>query len=391
MKKNKLVYAFAIILAFGSCKKTMNVAPLVEQEMYASPFAGSNVAAFIEGTGTKAAFDRPYSMVVDDSGNLFVADGNTNGGNSRIRKVTPEGVTTTFAGGVIGSLDGTGTSAQFGDGGNVLTIDAQNNLYLADQQNSCIRKITPSGVVSTVAGAPGRANIDGPVATAGIKFLSPADITIDPANNIYFLDIKGIRKVSSTGIVSTPFPIASSNTFGPIATATIANPTGITSDKAGNIYVATRPVNQSVVVKIGIDGIVSLYAGGPMDYNVNVQGPAARFGQLRTLSTDKSGNIYLVDAVYRTYLKIAADRFLSPLAGVPSKPLPSVLFGQGGPAFDVYFLDVQDIAIAPDGTIYVMENIPSSIRKIKLVDKATTPPTQAEIDKATWNKPGTWK
>lgn len=391
MRKNKLAYALVTILAFGSCKKAMNVTPVVEQEMYASPFVGSNTPAYFEGTGTKSAFSRPASIVVDDSGNLFVADGKDNG--SRIRKVTPQGVTSTFAGGVIGYLDGTGTAAKFGDGDNQLTIDAQNNLYLADSRNGCIRKITPSGIVSTVAGAPGRSNIDGPVATAGIRFADVADITIDPSNNIYFLDTKGIRKVSSAGVLSTVFPNASSNTYGPIATATITNPTSITSDKAGNIYVATLTITQSIIVKIGIDGIVSQFSGGAMDYNVNVQAPAARFGIITAMSSDKSGNLYLADNIGHNFLKISADGFFSPLAGVrtTSIPVPPIPFGQGGLALSVYFPDVQDIFGAPDGTVYVLEYMASSIRKIALVDKLTTPPTQDQMDKANWNKPGTWK
>lgn len=385
MKKTKLIYVLAIVIAISSCKKAMTVSPKADQETTISAFVGGGTAIFFDGIGTKAGFVRPTSMVIDASGNIFVADG-----NARIRKVTPKAEVTTFAGGVIGSVDGTGTAAQFGNGNNPITIDAQNNLYVVDRNNSSIRKITPTGVVTTIAGAPGRAASDGPILTAGIG-TDIQDVTIDNSNNIYFIDnSKGIRKVSADGIISTVLKLVPGiSTYGSIASATIAGPTSIAADNAGNIYVASRGTNQSVIVKIGIDGIVSQYAGNSAGYNVNVGALPARFGQIINMTIDKAGNFYLADVVNNTFTLITSDGFVKAIAGIPYStggPFPFI----PGPVAKTSFPDVKDVAIDPSGIIYVMENSGSSIRKIVTSD-IPTPPTQNEIDKATWNKPTNWK
>ena len=111
-----------------------------------STLAGST-QGYIDATGTAAQLDTPMGLVVDSNGNVFVLD------KARIRKITPAGVVTTFAGGATaGYLDGTGTTAQFGNANSGITIDASNNLYVADSNNYRIRKITPAGVVTTYAG-----------------------------------------------------------------------------------------------------------------------------------------------------------------------------------------------------------------------------------------------
>lgn len=387
MKRIKLAYVLAILLGFGSCKKAAKIAPVVEQEMIISDFVGANAPAFKDGIGEGSAFNRPFSMVIDASGNIFVADTY----NVRIRKVTPNGEVSTFVGnGIAGFKDGTGTSAQIGDGDNAITIDAQNNLYLADRNNSCIRKITPNGVVSTLTGAPGRSNIDGPIATAGVSFAQQADITTDPSNNIYFIDVKGIRKISTNGIVSTILKSGSNTTIGSVATATVQKPYNITTDRLGNIYIASITNFNHIIIKIGIDGIVSYYAGDPdqdSGYNVGLS-LAAKFYFPRALTADKSGNIFVVDNNH-TLTKITTDGFVRLVAGIPYIG-PAATFIPGI-AIKATLSDPADVAIAPNGDIYTLDTFSSSIRKISLVDKPTTPLTQADIDKANWNKATNWK
>ncbi|WP_222538866.1 hypothetical protein [Pedobacter polysacchareus] len=387
MKKMKLTYLLMTILAFSSCKKMMNVAPTVEKELVVTAFVGANAPAFQDGVGESTAFARPNSIAIDAAGNIFVADRS----NARVRKVTPAGEVSTFVGsGIGGYQDGTGIAAKIETGNNAITIDAQNNLYLADQKNTCIRKITPAGVVSTLVGAPGRSNIDGPINIAGVDFTDQPDITIDASNNIYFLDRKGIRKISADGIVSTIVKTGNSTFTGPIATAVIANPLNICTDKAGNIYVSAQGFNDNSIVKVSTDGIVSIYAGAPASgfgYNIGLA-VTAQFNNTRGMSADKEGNIYVVDNNH-VIVKITTDGFVRLVAGVPYKggAVPFV----PGTATKAVFSDLVDVAVAPDGTIYASEYIASSIRKIALVDKPTTPPTQTEIDKANWNKPTNWK
>ncbi|WP_316841432.1 hypothetical protein [Pedobacter gandavensis] len=387
MKKMKLAYLLAIILAFCSCKKMNSVTPIVEQKLMVSDFVGAGGAAFKDGVGDGAAFNLPNSMTIDATGNLFVADNN----NLRIRKVTPDGTVSTFAGnGIQGYLDGTGTTAKFGYNTSI-SIDAQNNLYVADPENSCIRKITPTGVVSTLVGAPGRSNLDGPIATAGVSFRNIPDLTVDGLNNVYFIDNKGIRKVGINGIVSTVVKIGSSNITGPIATSAINNPLHITSDKNGNVFVSSLSQSNLLIFKISIDGVLSRYAGAPdgeVGYQLGIS-DVARFTRTRSLTSDKLGNIFITDNNH-VVVKITTDGYVRHVAGIQYTGvyLPFV----PGSAMTATLPDIIDVAIDPNnGTLYVLEESPSSICKIALIDKPTTPPTQTEIDKANWNKPTGWK
>lgn len=152
--------------------------------------AGNHTAGFRDGKGTAAQFSLPSGIAVDRLGNLYVADR----GNFRIRKITPAGDVTTLAGsGVAGISDGNSNVAQFSSDLHDLVIDGQANLYIADKDR--IRKVTPDGVVSTIAGStPGFNDGDGKFA----KFNFPNGLGIDAKNNIYVADLNNnrIRKIS---------------------------------------------------------------------------------------------------------------------------------------------------------------------------------------------------
>lgn len=195
---------------------------------------GTNSAGYQDGTGTAAMFYNPCDVAMDSVGNLFVTDQN----NNRIRKITSTGEVTTFAGGNYGYADGNGTSALFRSPSGI-AIDAQDNLYVADLNNHCIRKITPLGNVSTLAGSTTNTNgyQDG-LGTSAL-FFSPQDVAVDASSNVYVADNNNnlIRKIDSTGMVTTyagngrPF-----TTEGIGTQAEVRYPVSVACDSYGNVY-----------------------------------------------------------------------------------------------------------------------------------------------------------
>ena len=181
-----------------------------------STFAGST-QGYTDATGTAAQFDTPLGIVVDSNGNVFVLD------KARVRKITPAGVVTTFAGGATtGYLDGTGTAARFGGGMSGITIDASNNLYVTDGNNLRVRKITPAGVVTTLAGTGvfGSTDGDGSVATfsyfGGISYhigSGPFTLNIADGNNnrIRKINVVTANAPTITGVTSSSITSYSAN------------------------------------------------------------------------------------------------------------------------------------------------------------------------------------
>jgi hypothetical protein len=166
-----------------------------------------------DGTGAAASFRSPRGVATDSAGNVYVADL----GASTIRKITPAGVVTTLAGtaGVNGSTDATGAAASFNNPTGVAT-DSADNVYVADTINHTIRKITPAGVVTTLAGtagAPGSTDATGVAAS----FRSPLGVATDSAGNVFVADTGNntIRKISPAGAVSTIVGVAGQAGFAP--------------------------------------------------------------------------------------------------------------------------------------------------------------------------------
>ena len=154
-----------------------------------------------DGTGSAARFDWPEGVAVDSAGNVYVADCR----NDEIRKITPSGVVTTLAGsaGQYGSSDGTGSAARF-DGPMGVAVDSAGNVYVADYGNDEIRKITPSGVVTTLAGSAGQTGSSDGTGSAA-RFYYPEGVAVDSAGNVYVADAGNdeIRKITPSGVVTT--------------------------------------------------------------------------------------------------------------------------------------------------------------------------------------------
>jgi sugar lactone lactonase YvrE len=261
-------------------------------------FAGRNNAGRMDGTGAGAAFSSPTDVAIDPSGNIYVADAS----NNKIRKITPAAVVTTFAGtGQQGYFDATGTAAIFNSPTGVAT-DAAGNIYVADQGNSMIRKITPAGVVTTLAGNGGNGSSDGTGTAA--SFYNPWGVATDAWGNIYVADTRNnkIRMITPTGVVST---LAGNGTAGFAdgagTTASFNFPLSVATDAAGNIYVADGGNNR--IRKIAPGGVVTTLAGngtaGAVDgFNVN------SFNSPYGVATDAFGNIYVADRGNNTIRKV---------------------------------------------------------------------------------------
>jgi sugar lactone lactonase YvrE len=316
-----------------------------------STFAGSIVHGNTDGTGTTASFNTPSGMVIDTHGNFFVTDEN----NNLVRKITPAGVVTTVAGnGASGSLDGTGTGAGF-SAPQGLGIDAGNNLYVVDILSNKIRKITPAGVVTTFAGSGANADVDG-IGTAA-SFHAPYMLTVDPSGNVYVSDRYTIRKITPGGVVSTFAGTGSNGLANGTGTAAgFSGPAGLASDKDGNIYVADAGNN--TIRKITPAGLVTTLAGSGVKADADGTGTDASFNAPLALATDAQGNVYVGNN--NLVRKITPSGVVTTVAGNTAAGFAD---GIGTAA---KFDGVNGIVVDANGNLYVADAANNLIRKIVL-------------------------
>ncbi|MEZ2338547.1 DUF6443 domain-containing protein [Mucilaginibacter sp. RCC_168] len=256
-----------------------------------SRFAGSGGAgAVVDGTGTTASFNGPVGIAMDKQGNVYVADATGN----VIRKITPSAVVTTFAGsGTPGATNGTGTVATLGHPDGICTDNA-GNIYVADLGNQMIRKITPSGVVTTLAGSGTGGFVNGTGAAASFNF--PTGVVADPSGNIYVAESGNncVRKITPSGVVTTLAGNGTGGfTNGTGTAATFNSPFGIAIDASNNIYVADR--FNHVIRKITQAGVVTTFAGSGASGMANGSATTASFNDPAAVTVDPSGNVYVAD------------------------------------------------------------------------------------------------
>jgi serine/threonine-protein kinase len=203
-----------------------------------STYAGTDEEGFKDGAIAIARFGEEIRVVSDAEGNIYIADSQ----NNRIRKISVSGTVSTIAGSdTAGFKDGSGEKAQF-DFPDGIAIDKQGNLYVADGGNYRIRKITPNGQVSTFAGRSEFGFADGDVNTA--RFDYPTDMVIDNDGNLYVIDVSRIRKISPQGFVFTIAGSLDGYIDGDGTVAQFQTPDGLGIDKEGNIYIADTNNNR---------------------------------------------------------------------------------------------------------------------------------------------------
>jgi sugar lactone lactonase YvrE len=329
----------------------------------------SGTEGFLDGNGQTAQFAEPWAVVADDNYNVYVADSV----NNAIRKVAPDGTVTTLAGsGKAAFADGKGTSASFNTPRG-LVLDGAGNLIVADQLNNCIRKVTPDGVVTTVAG-----DVD-PNHTAGFKnggidvasFNGPTGVVLDRSGNLYVADRGNhvIRRITGTGQVTT---FAGDGTAGykddPAATAHFASPSSLAIDGKGNIYVADYGNNAIRVV--GPDGVVGTLAGSGIPAWADAAGKAAAFNDPWAMCVDDDGLVYVADYGNSLIRRIDGQGNTILWAGlIPGYPAVTANATprsgySDGPAIGSAFAAPAGICLDKRGFLYVADSKNHRIRKI---------------------------
>jgi gliding motility-associated-like protein len=321
---------------------------------YVSTIAGDGTFGAVNGLGITASFFFPEATACDAAGNIYVADYD----NNLIRKITPDGFVSTFAGTVQGSSDGPAASSSFW-GPTGLAFDKAGNLYVADYSNCFIRKITPAGVVSTLAGGIPAGYNDGTGSAA--KFYSPTGVATDGAGNVYVADKRNyrIRKITPQGVVTT---LAGNGTIASIdgrgTTASFDDPQELILDSKDNIYVADYGGNK--IRKITTAGVVTTLAGNGDTSSVDGRGNTASFNRPIGITINSLGYLFVTDFDSNKIREVSPDGVVTTLQtpeGSLSRP--------AGPSFDNM------------GNLYVASNDRHIINKIQIggyyIDKPLSP------------------
>lgn len=270
----------------------------VTPEGVVSTFAGTGQPGDSDGHRLEASFNLPYGLALDAAGNLYVGDV----GNHRIRKISTDGSVTTLAGSRKGFSDRQGEYAMFNHPYGV-AVDRHGNVYVADSHNNRIRKIEPDGSTTTVAGNGNDGFVDG--VRDGAEFYVPIGIVIDSEGNLYVGDEgnSSVRKISRDGRVAT---LAGNGKFsfadGVGRNAVFNAPGGIAIDTHGNLFVADYLNN--CIRKIGPDGQVRKIAGNLKKGFADGAPAQARFYYPFGIAVDHAGVVYVGDQFNHRIRKI---------------------------------------------------------------------------------------
>jgi sugar lactone lactonase YvrE len=306
-----------------------------------STFAGSPYrSGAVDGTGDAARFEFIGGVAIGTDGMTYATDE-----NRVIRRITRDGVTTVLAGtfGAAGALDGTGAAARFrfplG-----MTRDPSGNLYVSDSSAHTIRKITPAGVVTTFAGADGsQGSADGTGSAA--RFNQPWGLGSDAAGNVYVADWGNhtVRKITPAGVVTTVAGTAGASGYvdGTGAVVRFDRPNGVSVDASGNLYVSETP---HTIRKITPTGVVTTLAGNRTPGRVDGTGTAARLSEPRGLVALPDGTVYVADTANSLIRKISPAGVVTTVIGSAARR------GTGlGPVTTASVDEPYAIAVSPDG------------------------------------------
>ena len=326
------------------------------------------------GLATAAHLNAPAGLTLDTGGSLFVTE------NRRVRKLSRAGLISTVAGAETGgsSADGGPAIAAWLPSPDGLASDARGNLWIADSSENRIRKVSAAGLITTVAGVPKggtpSALEDGVPATSVILG-SPKGVALDSAGNLYIADTGNhlVRKVTPGGLI---FSVAgkrvrgSGGDGGPATSAQLNSPTGVCTDGQGNLYIADT-YNHSIR-KVTPLGVISTVAGGGLGGD---GGPAtsARLAAPSRIALDSAGNLYIADTGNNRIRKVAPDGVISTIAGNGTAGDD----GDGGLALSAQLDSPRDLAVDAAGNVYVADFNNDRIRKLTPVT-GVVPPAPVE-------------
>ncbi len=324
------------------------------------------VTTFAGSTGTGGTFGFINGVKPDGSGNLYVTD-NT----QRLMKITPDGILTVIAGkaNMPGNSNGQGATALFNGPGQIAT-DANGNIYVADQQNNLIRKITPGGLVSNYAGSGARGSNDGLAANA--SFNQPTGLVFDGSGNLYVSDFNSdiIRKITPNGLVYTIAGTSGTAGFtnGPGNSALFSGPGYMAIDGNGNIYFSETGNN--TIREISNSGNVTTLAGSGRSGFQNGTASLASFNNPGGITIDAAGNLFVADQGNFSIRKVTQAGNVTTFAGNGQQGATN-----GYPLTAVKFADPRDITIDANGNLFVADG--GQIRKINVsgftIDKPLPP------------------
>jgi uncharacterized protein (TIGR03437 family) len=326
------------------------------------------------GPATSALMDSPYGVAVDSSGNLFIVDTR----NSRIRKVSASGIITTVA--------GNGTAGSSGDGGPAtsaslapygVAVDSSGNLFIGD--NSRIRKVSASGIITTVAGNYGCGfSGDGGPATSAL-LCSPGGIAVDGSGNLFIADTSNqrIRKISASGIITTVAGngVVEAGSFGnaggfsgdggPATSASLNNPGSVAVDSSGNLFIVDT--NNNRIRKVSASGIITTVAGNGIIGFSGDSGPAtsASFYYPSDVAVDGLGNLLIADPWNNRIRKVSSGGTITTVAGSGATgPGAGGFSGDGGPATSALLAQPFGVAVDGSGSLYVADTDNNRIREV---------------------------
>jgi NHL repeat/Bacterial Ig domain len=323
-----------------------------------SDLLGNPIGGSADGTGSAARFDQPFDVAADlNKGLVYVADS----GNQLIRKITSAGVVTTLAGQAVssGTNNGTGSAARF----NIPTgaaLDGNGNMYISDYGNQVVRKISPAGVVTSLAGMAGVAGTNNGTG-ASARFNGPAGVAVDGSGNVYVAEYQNhaIRKITSAGVVTTLAGLV--GTFGTrdgVGVAARFNyPQGVAVDRSNYVYVADG--GNDCIRKVAPDGTVTTLAGlcgnsGSDDGTNSV----ARFNSPLGIAVDSASNLFIGDTGNQVVRKITPDGVVSTIGGQAGTSGST-----DGSGSEARFNYPEGVAVDANGFVYVTDSSNHTIRK----------------------------